>query len=157
MSNALQCVYECYEPKIDCENQCLCDLNRIELGEKYKERTFICCGTEFTHKKRSAFIHSHINTAKHKKFLDIATQKYKEEYGTFSNSSELSNALLKINRDLKVQLHRKCEELKRKDEELAKKEVILDALREEIADLKSKEKKKSKKFKIIVPENLIDL
>jgi hypothetical protein len=117
-SNIIQCVYERYEPKIDCDRQCLCDLNRIELSEKYNERTFICCGTEFTHKKKSSFLHSHINTAKHKKFLDLATQKYKTEYGTFTNTTELANSLIKENRDLKVQLHNKSEEVQAKKQRI---------------------------------------
>ena len=108
---------EVYIPKIDHENQCLRDLNRIELSDIYKEKGFTCCGTTFTHNKRSAFLHSHINTAKHKKFIDISTRKYKDEYGSFTNTQELANDLIKKNRDLKVQLHRKsddCQKLEKR-------------------------------------------
>jgi hypothetical protein len=148
---------EIYKPKMDCDNQRYRDLNRNELSEEYKERTFMCCGTTFTHKKKPNFLNSHIKTAKHKKSLDIATQKHKDEYGTFTNAADLVDRLIKQNRDLKVQLHRKSDDFQEQSKEMIKKDIIIDALREENVVLKNKEVKRSKKFKVVLPLNLIDL
>ena len=149
---------EDYEPNVDVENQCLRDMNLSDIKKKYgSQKSFRCCGTDYTPKKRYQFIHSHIGTEKHKKFLSSENEKHKQTYGSFTDPNEMFCVMRKEIRELKTQLHYKNEESRFKDEEISKLKSINSKMHEVNATFKSKERKISKKLTIVPVHNLIDM
>jgi len=144
-----------YEFIIDSDNNCLRDLNTSELNKKYKTMSFTCCGTVFDHRKRKTYFHTHTTTGKHKKFLSLENDKYREDYGDYIDKNELINFMRKEIRDYKTQLHYKSEESKLKSTQIDKLEIINTDLKKMNIDYKEKLSKKTKKNLRI--DNLIDL
>ena len=147
---------ENYELSVDIHNQCLKDLNLSELKQKYKNKTFRCCGVDYTPKKRSQFLSQHILTKKHIKFVSAENESHKQTYGCFTDINNQFTEMRKEIRDLKSQLHYKTEEIKYKNEELSKLKDINTQLYEETQKIKMREANRFKKLKIVTPTNLID-
>ena len=108
---------ENYELSVDIDNQCLKDLNLSELKQKYKNKTFRCCGVDYTPKKRSQFLSQHILTKKHIKFVSAENESHKQTYGCFTDINNQFTEMRKEIRDFKTQLHYKSEEIKYKNED----------------------------------------
>lgn len=158
MSYALCETIEDYELIVDVDNQCLRDMNLADIKKKYgTQKSFRCCGVNYTPQKRYQFIHSHIGTNKHNKFLSIENEKHKQIYGSFTDPNEMFDVMRKEIRDLKTQLHYKHEESRFDKEELAKLKNINAKMHEDIQRLRINERKRSKKLTIVPELNLIDM
>jgi len=88
-SNIITEVAPQYEPCIDMKTQCMRDLDFKELRRKYDNLGFRCCGTLFTPAKYSQFRGQHIKSQKHIRFIEIENEKYKQEYGSFSDPADI--------------------------------------------------------------------
>ena len=149
---------EQYEPIIDIKNQCFRDLNLSEIKIKYgPEKTFRCCGVDYTPKKRYQFISSHISSRKHQNFIGIENEKYKQMCGPFTDTTDQISSMMKTIRDLKSQLYHKNEESKFNAQEINKLNITITDLHKEIVRINDKEQNRRRKLKVVPVRNLIDL
>ena len=147
---------EDYEPQYDDINNCYRDMNNNEIKIKYGfDKSFKCCGLEYTKEKRSQFTHQHCKTNKHKRYLEKYNQEFKQKYGTYKCSAEIIKVMEKEIRQLKKQLYNKNEECKYKDVIIEKLNTQNEVLQSE--NIKLKIKKGKKKLNVVPEGNLIEL
>jgi hypothetical protein len=144
-----------YEPQFDDVNNCYRDMNNSEIKIKYGNRSFRCCGVEYTKGKRSQFINQHCKSNKHQQYLKKYNDDFKQNYGTYNSPAEIIKIMEKQIRELKKQLYNKNEECKYKDDEIEKLNAQNEILQSE--NIKLKIKKSKKKLNLVPEGELIGL
>jgi hypothetical protein len=120
-------------------------MNNSEIKIKYGNKSFMCCGLEYTKGKRSQFINQHCKSNKHQQYLKKYNDDFKQNYGTYNSPAEIIKVMEKQIRDLKKQLYNKNEECKYKDDEIEKLNTQNEILQSENIKLKIKKKQKEVK------------
>tara|TARA_B100000287_G_C20651060_1_gene786937 strand:+ start:1184 stop:1570 length:387 start_codon:yes stop_codon:yes gene_type:complete len=108
-----------YEPKTDWENNRKIDMNIRDLQEKYPSGCN-CCGKFYAKSDFSKLISSHFKTKKHHtKCLQIANEKFIEDFREISDINKDFEEKCKENRYLKQLVYELREENKQLKTELS--------------------------------------
>lgn len=134
-----------YTPKYDAKQNKLRDLSWDELKQSYgKGKKIICPCFKREYIINSTFISSHIQSQRHKKWIDNEQNIYIKDIGHCSDIESQIDILYKQQREHKVMYHNLCESKKECDikiEDINNKNIILTR---EIEVLKKEKMEKNK-------------